>query len=625
MSLLRRGRSAPGPDPVAKADTREPDLPTVARGEIKASDLITRLGGEVDVPPKAREVVAIFGDGRILVAAGYGDSNQVDSAIQSAYLQIPALPRKTPEIVEADEIKAAYRLAAGTSDKQSMEQRLEDLLTEADECGVTDIWMRPAGSAVEMLWRINGDITPPVAFPLATEAGQLNNALYTACDRKSPGGYNEGASQVGRLSPEQNRIRLPKNIASVRVQWSVGGMGRDTSIRLLRSDSIADGERLGLDALDYLPEHRALLELIAEDSDGGIIVGGPVGSGKTTLLKIVLEDYLARRGGSKKAVSLEDPPEFSIRGFSQQLVTAGFDGGRDEDYNRALADLLRQDPNVTMLGEIRDAVTANVFFKIVESGRFSATTLHAPGALAIPRRLRNWEVPDWLLFEPGILRGLIYQRLVPALCHHCSQPLIDALVDQQFMSRQKRDEYQRIAQRLGEARKRWSRADAALGDQDIETVRVRGPGCEHCAPPAPLRRRLELVAKRLSMSEIRFEGNRGVRRQVAVAEVIRPDKGLLDLLQEGPNASRQPLDYWIEELGGKPIEVHLLRRVFAGQVDPIDAHRVRSLEAEVAEQRRTLAAVRVPSAPAGRVRQQPVRAGRLSIVAGSGNNRGGAQ
>lgn len=585
--------------PFRRSTERHPALPVpvpVVAIDVAPEQLLTAPGGPISLDQEARSKVAIFGDGRALVSAGHASQPAVEAAILQARLMLKR-EHMSLEYVDPGQIEAAYAAAAGVrASSLENERRLEQMLEEAFQCGVTDIWMRPAGSAVEVLWRINGEQTPPIDLPLKAEARELNACLYNACMKKTTGGYNELASQDGRLARDQSRIKLPAGMESVRIHWSPTGNGHDTSMRLQSVEPLKDLDTQGFAALGYEPEHLRLLQLMLEDNDGGVLVGGPVGSGKTTFTKAFLETFLAERGFTKKALGLADPPEMDIRGVSTLLVSSDMSAGaREEDYERAGRDLLRQDPDVTMLQEIRDRITTTIFFQMITSGRPSIATVHAKSALDILDRLLDWAAPQKQLFKPGIVRGLIYQRLVPGLCPHCCEPMDIAMArlfksgTQEDLARA--DRYARVSQLLVESIRYWGMDSLA----DLSATRVRGEGCAACRPPAALQRRLDQVAKRMRINLAPFEGSRGVSRRLPVLEIVRPDRKLLDLIREGPAAPQRPEIYWREELNGMPVDVHLLRRVLRAEVDPLDAHRTRNLGLSDLDERRLAAVARTPA------------------------------
>jgi type II secretory ATPase GspE/PulE/Tfp pilus assembly ATPase PilB-like protein len=182
--------------------------------------------------------------------------------------------------------------------------------------------------------------------------------------------------------------------------------GEDFCIRLLRRDSgLRNLEGLGL-------ERQQFNELFAMlNSAGGLIlVTGPTSSGKTTTLYACLQ-YL--NDGRRKINTIEDPVEYSVEGIRQSQVSTAF----KVDFPELLRNVLRQSPDVIMVGEIRDPITAQTAVRAANSGHLVLATLHAPTAASAIQSMLNLEVHPH--FFASSLRGVIAQRLVRTLCPTC--------------------------------------------------------------------------------------------------------------------------------------------------------------------------------------------------------------
>jgi type II secretory ATPase GspE/PulE/Tfp pilus assembly ATPase PilB-like protein len=164
--------------------------------------------------------------------------------------------------------------------------------------------------------------------------------------------------------------------------------------------------------------HASLRELLAETS-GALLITGPAGSGKTTTAYAALREVVRTAGGQKSIVSLEDPIEVAVDGVaqSQVQVSAGF------DFLTGLRSLMRQDPEVIFVGEIRDRITAETAFQASLTGHLVQTTFHAGSAAGAVSRLSDMGLEPYLL-RSGIL-GILCQRLVRRLCD-CARPATDA-------------------------------------------------------------------------------------------------------------------------------------------------------------------------------------------------------
>jgi type II secretory ATPase GspE/PulE/Tfp pilus assembly ATPase PilB-like protein len=150
------------------------------------------------------------------------------------------------------------------------------------------------------------------------------------------------------------------------------------------------------------------------ETSGAIVVSGPAGTGKTTTVYACLREIVRGSGGQKCVVSLEDPIEMRVDGVAQsQVNTAG-----GFTFETGLRSLMRQDPEVILLGEIRDQLTAETAFQAAMTGHLLLTTFHAGSAAGAVSRLSDMGIEPYLL-RSGIL-AILSQRLVRRLCH-CAQ------------------------------------------------------------------------------------------------------------------------------------------------------------------------------------------------------------
>jgi type II secretory ATPase GspE/PulE/Tfp pilus assembly ATPase PilB-like protein len=174
-------------------------------------------------------------------------------------------------------------------------------------------------------------------------------------------------------------------------------------------------ELLDLDQLGLSPEiERNLTALLAERT-GAIFLTGPSGSGKTTTIYACLR-RLASDGSGKHIVTIEDPVERWIEGVSQSQARPG----TEFDFARGLRSLLRQDPDVIMVGEIRDPETASAATEAALTGHLVFSTLHAGSACGVVGRLLEMGIEPYVLTS-GV-RGILNQRLVRRLCEQCPNP-----------------------------------------------------------------------------------------------------------------------------------------------------------------------------------------------------------
>ena len=211
--------------------------------------------------------------------------------------------------------------------------------------------------------------------------------------------------------PQDGRIalRLGGKAVDVRISTLPGPYGERVVMRLLdRSAGLMAPEDLGLD-----PQRQALLNRLAAQPDGIILATGPTGSGKTTTLYSLLQ--LADRR-QRNILTVEDPIEYELPGISQCQVNSEI----GMTFARGLRSVLRQDPDVILVGEIRDSETAQVAGEAALTGHLVFSSVHANTPLATVVRLREMGVENYLV--SATLRGVIAQRLLRRLCPDCARP-----------------------------------------------------------------------------------------------------------------------------------------------------------------------------------------------------------
>ncbi len=211
--------------------------------------------------------------------------------------------------------------------------------------------------------------------------------------------------QEGRIVIETTRGRM-----DLRVNTLPTLFGEDFSIRLLSRDvGLRKFENLG-----FLPRQLSMLTAMLSGPGGLILVTGPTSAGKTTTLYACLE-YL--NNGKRKINTIEDPIEYALDGVRQSQVNHRV----DVDFPELLRSVLRQAPDVIMVGEIRDPLTAQTAVRAANSGHLVLATLHAPVAGAAVHSMLAYDVNPYFL--ANCLRGVVAQRLFRTLCPHCRESI----------------------------------------------------------------------------------------------------------------------------------------------------------------------------------------------------------
>ncbi len=286
--------------------------------------------------------------------------------------------------------------------------RLVDLvLQDAVRRGASDVHLEPTHSALEVRYRLDGVLHPVAALDrelapnLVARLKVLAELLTYRVDVPQEGGIREAAGGCG----VEMRVSTFPTIHGERVVVRVF----DATGRLL------DLEDLGL-APDLL---RAVTDLLRERS-GAVLLTGPSGSGKTTTIYACLRHLVRTGGRGRHLVTIEDPVEQVLEGVSQSQVRPG----TEFDFARGLRSLLRQDPEVIMIGEVRDPDTAGIAVQAALTGHLVFSTLHAGSACGVIGRLLDMGVEPYLLTSG--LRAVLNQRLVRRVCPACRGKAADA-------------------------------------------------------------------------------------------------------------------------------------------------------------------------------------------------------
>jgi general secretion pathway protein E len=292
-----------------------------------------------------------------------------------------------------DDIDSLRDLASGAP----VVRAVNDLLEKALELRASDIHIEPFRAALVVRMRVDGllrAVSTPTGVPAQAVISRIKIlAGLNIAERRLP---QDGAA----------RLRVARTDLDIRVAIMPTQHGESAVIRLLPKDrGLLTIDKLGLSGADDGKLGR-LLQL----PHGMIVVTGPTGSGKTTTLATILSIL---NESTRKILTIEDPVEYEIQGVNQSQVKPSI----GLTFAAALRAFVRQDPDVIMVGEIRDAETAHIAIHAALTGHLVLTTLHTETAAAAVPRLLDLGVESFLL--KSTLRAVIAQRLVRQLCDRC--------------------------------------------------------------------------------------------------------------------------------------------------------------------------------------------------------------
>ena len=308
--------------------------------------------------------------------------------------ELPSLEPNGMALAQRDnDIESLRDLASGAP----VVRAVNDLLDKAVELRATDIHIEPFRTGLAVRMRVDGILrnvqSPTDVLPQALLSRVKILAALNIAERRLP---QDGAAH----------LRIARSDVDIRVATMPTQHGESAVIRLLPRDrGILEIPKLGLSSTDQDKIH-GLLSL----PHGIIVVTGPTGSGKTTTLATLLT---ALNDSTRKILTIEDPVEYEIRGINQSQVKPEI----GLTFAAALRAFVRQDPDVIMIGEIRDAETAHIAIHAALTGHLVLTTLHTETAAAAVPRLLDLGVEGFLL--QSTLRVVIAQRLVRILCERC--------------------------------------------------------------------------------------------------------------------------------------------------------------------------------------------------------------
>lgn len=275
------------------------------------------------------------------------------------------------------------------------------ILSDAVQRGASDLHISPEREGLMVRVRVDGIMQPLFSVPSHLAAAVLSRLKVLSgmdiAERRKP--------QDGRL-----RVKVSSGVRDLRVSTVPTAHGENLVARILASDL----QSVDFDALGMSAGLQSTLKGLLQQSSRLVLVTGPTGSGKTSTLYGCL---LAVRDGTSNIISIEDPIEYRIPGVTQIQVNPKI----GVTFAEGLRSVLRQDPDVVMVGEIRDSETASVAMQVAQTGHLVLSTLHTTSAAGAVTRLRDLGVPAFVI--AASLGGVLAQRLVRRLCPHCARAL----------------------------------------------------------------------------------------------------------------------------------------------------------------------------------------------------------
>lgn len=277
------------------------------------------------------------------------------------------------------------------------ESALENIITEAYHLRSSDIHIEPRETNCLIRYRVDGKLLEKYviqksAFGLFINKIKILSKLDIS-EKRLP--------QDGRL-----KLKIDKGDVDVRVSTLPTLFGEKAVLRILKKDA----NHLEMESLGMSESQSEIFNKSISQNQGLILISGPTGSGKTTTLYTALKKL---NTPSKNILTIEDPIEYTLQGLNQVQLKEKI----NLDYPRALRSFLRQDPDIIMVGEIRDADTASMAFRASMTGHLVLSTIHTNSSWETIERLDDLGIPRFSIASTLILS--VAQRLVRKLCTHC--------------------------------------------------------------------------------------------------------------------------------------------------------------------------------------------------------------
>ena len=310
---------------------------------------------------------------------------------------------------------------------------LQSVFEDAIQVNASDVHFEPQETRVQIRFRIDG------ALMLQTESDvRVGPALVQRLKLMA------GLDISERRLPQDGRLNVlvRDNPIDVRMSTMPTQFGESVVLRLLNKNAGLQK----LDALGMPARMLGKLRVIIQRTTGTVLVTGPTGSGKTTTLYAALSEVNTI---DRKIITVEDPVEYRLPGINQVQVNEKI----DLSFARVLRSTLRQDPDIILVGEIRDEETAQIALRAALTGHLVFSTLHTKDAMTTPVRLIDMGAPAYMVATA--LEAVIAQRLVRKICESCSEPYVPE-----------------------ERELRWMQHN--LGEAVSASAYRRGRGCSHC-------------------------------------------------------------------------------------------------------------------------------------------------
>lgn len=500
-----------------------------------SGNILTEKGGAHEIPQEMRHILCYMEDGRFFVSKAHVMDPRVAS-IRAKFQRLGMAVNVMP--VDMQTIQSIYdgtnKKQGGSADSPSkIQQYATKLFHTAVLNHASDIHIRVSEKDRTKIWfRIHNDMT--FIEEQSEEFGvSLCTAIYQSMCDISDTTFNVRSRQDARISNGGGQM-LPPEIDGIRVATAPQVGGLIMVMRLLYNDT--NGMSEGIATLGYRESDINAFSLMKQRPFGINIIAGPTGSGKSTTLTRLLVGLIREVNNTKHIITVEDPPEYPMPGIIQTPVSgARGEEERSREFEAAISSAMRLDPDIIMIGEVRDSASARLALRAAMTGHQVWATVHANRAMSIIDRMHDLGTPMDMLTDPSIITGLSCQRLVKTLCQKCKKPLKDVL---NFSGGEGDDNVSPFSRKA---------IDRILAVAKLDEIYVTGNGCSNC-------------------------GEHGTTGRTVVAETITPDEEFMRHIRNGDR--RAATEYWNRDQRGTTMLDHAIEKVRNGLIDPFAAERV---------------------------------------------------
>lgn len=546
---------APPPRPAQRQNRNTVIIPT----EEQISELLRskpQIISNEYLEPAHRQHIAALSNGIILIDKARQFNQETMTGINR--LRRHNVVQKAHWAVSITDIQKFYGLNHAEISKEQQATRKRSLSTtqldfvnniilDALERKASDIRINVKKTSAQLRYRIGGSYETIRDYPRHDMVDKLT-AMYGLMNDVS-----EGYELTKRVQGVLSREAIPEFGEKLQyIRISIRPAYRDGATfsgRLGTADTSA--KTITLTDLDYSKQNAEKCFEAFDQPSGCFLLTGPTGSGKSTTLKASLEHIAIQTREEVAILTSEDPMEYEMgHGIIQMSLPAQADPTkRSSEFTNMISDMLRMDPDIIMIGEIREYASGIQAVTAAQTGHGTFSTLHINEAAGFASRFRAMNIPDYLIFDPTIIRVVIAQRLLPCVCPHC-------------------------ALNYHEAKKA-----KILQPHDIHNIESYFVG--DLAPMLSLLRfrnvdgcKTKFAHDTSEEAEKKKKGCndgyvKGAGSRTTIAEILQPDSKYMHISQhKGPVEATQ---YWANELKGISLGEHALYRVISQKSDPRDA------------------------------------------------------